>query len=225
MASRSQAGEGSDSDYIQGAADDHENWAQGLTPELFWAHKDELLGADDSMLSQIIVRILAQSGHENTLSSQTIRVAENLYVGNLSDILLGHDFDAIITCNDTPHPPITPAPGHNRPKTLHFRCPKGKLGSRALRTHLPQLPSFLASLPSSPTGKSPTILCACPTGEDLSVGVALSLLCLYLPEEMHIDKIEIHRQLAKIIVAHPGANPSRSTLQSVNAFMMPGANE
>lgn len=31
--------------YVQGAGDDEEHWSRGLTPELFWAHRDALLAA------------------------------------------------------------------------------------------------------------------------------------------------------------------------------------
>jgi hypothetical protein len=31
--------------YIQGAGDDEENWAQGLKPDKFWSHAEELLAA------------------------------------------------------------------------------------------------------------------------------------------------------------------------------------
>ena len=33
--------------YIQGAGDDEENWAAGMTPKLFWQHADDLLTIDD----------------------------------------------------------------------------------------------------------------------------------------------------------------------------------
>lgn len=32
-----------DRDYVQGAADDQEGWACGLTPQMFWANEEELL--------------------------------------------------------------------------------------------------------------------------------------------------------------------------------------
>jgi hypothetical protein len=33
--------------YVKGAGDDEENWAHGLTPELFWRHQEDILGSDD----------------------------------------------------------------------------------------------------------------------------------------------------------------------------------
>ena len=213
-----------DGGYVQGAADDHENWAQGLTPELFWEHKDELLDADESMLPQMIAEILDASRHYESPLTHAVQVGMNLYVGNLSVGLHGQGYDAIITCNDTIYPPFSVPKDESPPKVLHFQCPNGKLGSRSLRTHLPRLPEFISNLQSPPDGSPLKILCACPTGTDLSVGIALAMLCLYQDPEndVQIDKTVVHRRLAEIIIAHPSANPSRSTLQSVNAFLMPG---
>eukprot|EP01062_Namystynia_karyoxenos_P037285 TRINITY_DN27156_c1_g1_i2.p1 TRINITY_DN27156_c1_g1~~TRINITY_DN27156_c1_g1_i2.p1 ORF type:complete len:521 (+),score=107.15 TRINITY_DN27156_c1_g1_i2:57-1565(+) len=34
--------------YVQGAGDDHESWAQGLSPALFWAHAEQLCALDQT---------------------------------------------------------------------------------------------------------------------------------------------------------------------------------
>jgi hypothetical protein len=48
--------------YVKGAGDDEENWSRGLTPELFWRHRDALLGVEDSLLfEQEVDRIVASS--------------------------------------------------------------------------------------------------------------------------------------------------------------------
>ena len=47
--------------YIQGAADDTENWAHGLTPSLFWAHTAELLSAPDDALPDLIASLVASA--------------------------------------------------------------------------------------------------------------------------------------------------------------------
>lgn len=39
---------GSAFDYIPGAGDDEESWAKGLTPELFWQHKQVCVTTDPS---------------------------------------------------------------------------------------------------------------------------------------------------------------------------------
>jgi tRNA A64-2'-O-ribosylphosphate transferase len=90
-------------------------------------------------------------------------------------------------------------------------------------------------------------LITCETGRDLCVGVALMLLCLFYDDEGNvtlrpdlrtfskidsngnyvwssvietIDKFFIRRRLAWIVSSHSDANPSRTTLQSINGFLM-----
>ena len=65
-------------------------------------------------------------------------------------------------------------------KTLDILCGDGKLGSRALRSQLPRIPPFIASL--ADFGSTPKILFVCPTGKDLSVGIALAVLCLFFDD-------------------------------------------
>lgn len=47
--------------YIQGAGDDTENWAHGLTPPIFWAHADELLSAHEAELPTLIKCLVVAS--------------------------------------------------------------------------------------------------------------------------------------------------------------------
>lgn len=110
---------------------------------------------------------------------------------------------------------------------LHLSCQTGKLGSRDLRVKLPQLYTFFTSLPSS---EPPKVLVVCPTGKDLSVGTALAVLCLFTTEAGEInagplqtpntiDKSFIKHRLSWITTSNPALNPSRATLQSVNAVL------
>lgn len=49
--------------YVQGAGDDHESWAHGLTPELYWRHARELqaLSTSRAALEQRVDEIVAQA--------------------------------------------------------------------------------------------------------------------------------------------------------------------
>ncbi|KAJ1027314.1 hypothetical protein NDA18_003323 [Ustilago nuda] len=51
--------------YVQGAGDDHENWARGLTPDVFWKHREELLACDKFQLEAKVDRLVAQEAAEN----------------------------------------------------------------------------------------------------------------------------------------------------------------
>jgi tRNA A64-2'-O-ribosylphosphate transferase len=76
---------------------------------------------------------------------------------------------------------------------------------------------------------SGTVLVACETGKDLAVGTALAILCwcfdesgaFRVPDESTtFTKNGIKVRLGAIMAAFPEANPSRTTLQSVNRFLM-----
>lgn len=49
--------------YIQGAADDEETWAQGLTASLFWKHRDALMEQEDE-LAEKIQQVVAGKGND-----------------------------------------------------------------------------------------------------------------------------------------------------------------
>ncbi|CBQ71960.1 related to RIT1-initiator tRNA phosphoribosyl-transferase [Sporisorium reilianum SRZ2] len=46
--------------YVQGAGDDHENWARSLTPDVFWQHHDQLLACDKEQLEALVDSIVAE---------------------------------------------------------------------------------------------------------------------------------------------------------------------
>ncbi|OTA01554.1 hypothetical protein A9Z42_0018730 [Trichoderma parareesei] len=47
--------------YIQGAGDDTENWAMGLTPDVFWANAETLLSASDAELPELISKLVQEA--------------------------------------------------------------------------------------------------------------------------------------------------------------------
>src|SRR4051794_23490656 len=55
---RVHGGEVSEGGYIQGAADDHEAWACGLTPKLFWAHKTQLVTTNEENIPSLIAELV-----------------------------------------------------------------------------------------------------------------------------------------------------------------------
>ena len=58
------------SGYVQGAGDDTENWALGLTPRLFWDNAEQLLSAPEADLPELI-RSLVASASSNTTNQQS----------------------------------------------------------------------------------------------------------------------------------------------------------
>ncbi len=263
---RVRGAEMSEGQYVQGAGDDSEGWSRGLTPRLFWQHKDLLLHTREAELEVLIQTLVSNAGGQGgqmeavrIAPTSTLHVGQELASSNVSGPNVegqqstkslkngekkkaGSDpeacFDMTINCSklDT-----FAAEKH----TLNLACRSGKLGSRDLRAKLESVKGFARRRLSDKPGSS--ILVTCETGKDLSVGVALMLLCLFYdesgkmkvapdshsdfgqhaadllqipPQAQPVDKSFIRQRLAWVISSQPSANPSRSTLQSVNAFLI-----
>lgn len=135
-------------------------------------------------------------------------------------------YKAVIDCCTNPLPAdVLKAAGTKH--YLHLKCQTGKLGSRDLRIQLPKLFDFFNDLQISESEK---ILVFCPTGKDLSVGTALAILCSYTNDAGVVDtsagngtdstnKSFIKERLSWITTSNAALNPSRATLQSVNAVL------
>ncbi|KAI4086988.1 MAG: hypothetical protein LQ344_007116 [Seirophora lacunosa] len=230
--------------YVQGAADDSESWSQGLTPSLFWTHKHQLLSTSEDDLPSLIHSLLvappSPASSTDADPATLIHPTQSLYIAPLpstsplTTTTTSSSWDAIIVCAPTGPFEQNPTPTTTSPKTqiLHLRCPSGKRGSRALRTQWHHVIHFLDALlhdSSSSARPPPRILCTCPSGADLSVGVALVILCRFADgegvllstgRECVVDKTLVRQRLAWITTARPEANPSRETLQAVNVCLM-----
>ncbi|CAO2649330.1 Nn.00g067150.m01.CDS01 [Neocucurbitaria sp. VM-36] len=222
---RVRGAEGSENGYIQGAADDHEAWAQGLTPTLFWNNKDVLMKAKEEEAPGIIERLIAEKEEGHAVTT-LIKPTSRLYISSSHNADL-RGFDVVISCTPEQLPP-TSLKAANVQHYLHLKCQTGKLGSRDLRSQLSRVLAFLTSFELSEHSK---ILICCPTGKDLSVGTMLALLCLYVNEDGVLDvskrreardigKAFIKQRLSWITTSNPALNPSRATLQSVNAVLL-----
>ncbi|KAL4870337.1 hypothetical protein BDV12DRAFT_60360 [Aspergillus spectabilis] len=213
----------SEGGYIQGAGDDSEHWAHGLTPPVFWAHKSTLLTQAEEDLPEVIQNLTQEhrsqaSGPQATLIAPT----RNLYISQADPGLTSDGlYDLVIDCNSNAE--VT---GEN-PKRLNLGCTSSKQGGRDLRNHLDKVRAFINSqLGSNP---SQTLLVMCESGKDLSAGTLLTIICLFYNEagefvgprtDQVIGKQFIRQRLAWIVSSRHDVNPSRSTLQSVNAFLM-----
>lgn len=225
-------GEVSEGGYIQGSGDDTENWAYGLTPTVFWPNSELLLSTPESELPSLITELVSSFSGTNTSMSTPILLppTSSLYVTSTSlTTQPATGSDIIITiCSEVTGPETWKKDKHK----LEIGIGSGKIGSRNLRSALPHMINFVKSslLTASAETKSPKIVVSCPDGKDLSIGGALAILCsLYddngdLPgpgkEGTDIDKAYIRRRLGWIMTAMPDSNPSRSTLQSVNSYLM-----
>ena len=216
---RVRGAEASEGGYIQGAGDDSEGWSRGLTPPVFWKNKDLLMQTSENELPELIEKLLVEEKEtEKVEGAVLVSPTKNIYLGagtRTSD----EGFDLVINCSGNS--------GSSSHRMLDLKCRDGKLGSKDLRDKVDAAKSFAATtLERNPNCR---ILVACSSGKDLGVGVALVLLCMFfddsgslrsLPSSCAINKAFIKMRLAWITSSKPDSNPSRSTLQAVNSFLI-----
>ncbi|KAK6593458.1 hypothetical protein H4I95_11247 [Botrytis cinerea] len=236
---RVSGGEISEGGYIQGAGDDTENWAHGLTPNIFWSNQEILFETSEEDLPGLIETLINQTS-SSLGSSDNLRIVKPTSCLSISTIdALPPPTPNINTCIIVLLPKLTPKETwHTSPTRLDIGLGAKKVGSKNLRAALPTISSFfLENLSAHPAPQSSDtsiqIIVACESGHDLSVGVALALLCLYFEhsgklksgsgeggEKAEVNKDFIRQRLTWISTSMPDANPSRATLQSVNSFLM-----
>ncbi|KAF4120848.1 D-galacturonate reductase [Geosmithia morbida] len=214
--------------YIQGAADDTENWAHGLTPDVFWSNLERLLSAEEDELPGIIGHLVETSRTDRLAGGgnpDTVRLTPHISVCTLP-MPPGEDacriaLLPITTCQDT---------WIKTPRSMEVGLGKSKAASRALRLALPKVAEFVAAyVGAKGDDASPDILIACESGKDLSVGTALAISCYLFDQDGRMRRSEggtavtkslVKTRLGAFMTAYPGGNPSRNTLQSVNSFLM-----
>ncbi|KAB5575772.1 tRNA A64-2'-O-ribosylphosphate transferase [Coniochaeta sp. 2T2.1] len=220
----------SEAGYIQGAGDDTENWAHGLTAEIWWRHKDELLATAEGELPALIEWLVAEESERGGGAGSLRRLTDVISVSALPV-----EEQSARTYVVKLVPETTEMETWQKSKTeMEVGIGKSKLAGRNLRHALPTICQFVKEILDSNAAEegeqTPQVIVACGTGKDLSVGVALGLDCWCFDKsgklrvkdaEMPVfDKTAIRVRLGRIMTAMPEANPSRTTLQSVNSFLM-----
>ncbi|KFG85141.1 putative 2'-O-ribosyl phosphate transferase RIT1 [Metarhizium anisopliae] len=214
--------------YIQGAADDTENWAHDLTPAAFWANRDLLLSTPEPELPDLIASLspspspAAQATPASAPDNNpTTRLTPQISVCALPPPP-GAGCCISLTSATTPRDQWAKSAA-----SMEVGLGRHKTASRNLRTALPYICDFAsACLQRDPQAR---VTVACESGKDTSVGAALALSCYLFDDEgqfrvpdetARFTKTLVKMRLARIMTAYPGANPSRQTLQSVNSFLM-----
>lgn len=194
--------------YVQGAADDHEEWAEKLTPALLWAHK-EVLGDLSKTDTELLTYVDSLEDIKDDKGDSAVTIEPTgLSFGETEK---PESFDAIISVAKA-------APKHD--KMLHKPLGEGKKGAKELRTALEPISNFYKDL----VGKTVLVMA---DSDDLSVCIVLTLFCLYFNEDGTIkegkgnmSKEVIRRRLVFMIQQCKTINPSRATLNAVNSFLM-----
>lgn len=240
----------SEGGYIQGAGDDTENWARGLTAILFWENVDRLLGMGEAELPGFVRKLvldaqIAPNAGLNGHGPVVVRVAPCLFVGTLSA-----SAEATCTVMLTPEKKTTDMGAEKTPALMQVGVGRQlKSAGRNLRVALPAICDFVGArlaagggggeAPDGAVGEGgKRILILCETGKDLSIGVALAIACRFFdddgnnhdngegncysprPPDKGVNKNQIKTRLGRMMMAFPEANPSRATLQSVNSYLM-----
>lgn len=164
------------SGYVQGAGDDAESWALGLTPSVFWEHHSDLLAASEDELPELIELLLKEEKSSKVAPSFTqINPASKVLLGPLPQASFDVGPDSlVIICAPLINVDMQEKLGSS---LLYMKTGAGKLGSRDLRTELSKLTGFLDDRKSFSS-----IFVTCSTGKDISAGVVLALLCLYVDD-------------------------------------------
>lgn len=212
-----------DSDYVQGAADDSESWACGLTASKFWEHKEQLLSAPEDDLPELIQKLMnTEIDFSETIKLPVVVRSTNVSIANNAAAeTMYAEYDVVISCSTHPSTFLSEK---LQKHYIHLTCGSGKIGSRQLRSQLAQVEQLRNVL--SPSSR---VLITCAGGKDLCVGVALAMICFFYDDKGSLmaegtsavqSKHIIKKRLAWITTSMPEASPSRATLQSVNAFLL-----
>ena len=211
--------EASEGGYIQGAGDDSEGWALGLTPVLYREHAEELLSEPETSLPSLLASIRSRTPDDLVQSNMLTLIPPtvNLHLSALSAVSPRRQFSFPYLITSSPDALVPENKSH-----IHLSLQPGKNGSRQLRIILPMILDHLAFPLTSHT----LIAAASPT--DHGIGIALAILVLYYDDAGNarhsrpatVDKSLIRRHLSWLTMAMPRANPSRATLLAVNSFLM-----
>jgi tRNA A64-2'-O-ribosylphosphate transferase len=219
----------SDTGYVQGAADDAEAWAQGLTAPLFWQHSETLLSTPEDTIEEVIAGLVAQGDSSKGSQLTAIGPGQRVAIGTIDAAETdARETDIVITASPKESEVLRTK---MKVRYLHLTLADGKVGSRQLRHSLPNLiTSVKAQISGSPMSR---FVVADASGKDQGVGVALAILCLFIADDGNVRPVDeikeppnglnkqtIKQKLSWISIAKPDANPSRTTLQSVNAFLL-----
>ncbi|KAK1718812.1 initiator tRNA phosphoribosyl transferase [Colletotrichum acutatum] len=237
----------SEAGYIQGAGDDTENWALGLTAEVFWENATALLSCPEADLPELVVRLVAEGKRNAPMGLQPKKVAPRIYVCPLpldderdsssggTDAVSAGACRVVLTQDVTPRESWVKSPTY-----MQVGLGKHKIASRNLRQALPDICAFVSRYLDShrdivegaaegDSSSRGSVLVACETGKDLSIGAALAIYCWCFDRDgkfrvadstTFFNKDMIRVKLGTIMTAFPEANANRATLQSVNSFLM-----
>lgn len=236
--------------YVQGAGDDHELWASKdicngeFLPSFFWSkvvpeERENYRVLDQSRNvsswlseSELIKRLnliyidAKQSIGNSPISKLDISELKQtgIIIGSIQSSISYGDLKHLnvsqAVCLSEKYE-ITNVPSDKLSVIQNFQIESLKKGAKKLRDILPKMIDQITKVSSENK-----LLIVCDTGSDICVAVALCLLCLHFDIDWHpqsqkqrANKDTVKQHLA-LICEIRRVNPSRNTLQSVNACIM-----
>ncbi|EJD40323.1 initiator tRNA phosphoribosyl transferase [Auricularia subglabra TFB-10046 SS5] len=220
--------------YVQGSGDDHELWSQGLTPHVYWKHRDALLSAARAALPELISSLLSSTPARAPSERAAEPVSPVRQVGGLLCVASLGAWDSA-ACSENTAVLRLPcaadaehaAHGEDFADSRTILVVQGKKGQfHFMNTVLPQGCAFARA--ALVAGKRVCI--ACEDGKDVSVGLAVAVLQQSFDDAGRLaatavprpqaTKDSIRKRLQWVLESRPGANPARTTLKRVHEFLM-----
>ncbi|WFD21845.1 tRNA A64-2'-O-ribosylphosphate transferase [Malassezia equina] len=213
--------------YVQGAGDDHEAWAEGLTPGLFWQHRAALLHPcmtrDErvELVHSLVAKERARAGRVLWLPGEADAAPIELPGTGLSVQARARDqpcsaaecaqYALIVRCDQPPTP--TPPHEHN-PRVVTLNLDASKRGLAAFSQALPAAVDAITEAlhraartsgapPDAPRG----VLVCCESGFQLSGAIVIAVLAASYDEHRHglFGGSDAHARLT----AHPQSAQGR----------------
>lgn len=198
--------------------------SQGLTPQIFWQHQDQLLSATRGTLPEVVKTLVASSPHrqhEDWLKPPTpiSKVGGRLLICAITDVPSGlpphlpNSDDriayVIVTNEPTAFDDAVGKDEFERKDVLVLSMQEGKRGqAQFLQTVLPRAVPFIGTYIM---GGTKVCIC-CHNGKDASVGVALAVLQMYFDDDGRILAVKQQEDLCECHTYVVIAGPSHTCL-------------
>jgi len=212
--------------YIQGAADDEDSWAMGLTWEVFWKHWRDILNGGPEACEATIKRLVTsepQPPADPVSPPFQFIGSTNIAIGSRTagrPPFCWEHFEVVINCTQLEYPSLT----GELPNYLFLDIPEGKKGQVKLLGSIPKALSFV----EEKLRRGDRILVHCAQGKDRSVAIALSILiaffddagCVLETQVPVVTKELVQKRLAFISQFRHLASISRTSLKRVHMHFM-----
>jgi len=214
-------------EYLAGAGDDEESWAQHLAPADFWARPAAFLDHGPDGCEAAVAEAVAAKPPKPVGSVKTVLDRVHWLPSGVLGLLAASAADIAAACLaeslpndcmlvscDTPWK----ADASTATAVVGLGMKPDKRGRDALEVVMPKVIPRLAALLRS---SSCRVVVACPDGVTAAPAVALAILTAATTAEGEVTKPLIAQRLAQIVAAQPAAHPPRPLLKAVNEYFMP----